>query len=151
MINTSRIIENTLNNIITGIVIFSIPVIYSAIIGFIYKVSIVEVMHSIPIYTYLTLFILFILWGTRKYIKKKMNEGISGAGVSTYQNYEDIDNINYNNLLWIVQVKNSSFRHAQYYGDTHENEAFNDVIKNIRIKSSPPLLKMRSRIIFYTT
>lgn len=148
MINISKIIENTLNNIITGIVIFFLPVIYPTIIGMIYKVSIVEVMYSIPIYGYLILFLPFILWGTGKYIKKKMNEGISWVGVSTYHDYENIDKIKYNELLWIVQLKNSSLRHMQYYGDLDKYETFNEIINNIRIKSNPRCSKCGAELYF---
>lgn len=152
MINTSRIIENILNSIITGIIALSLPIIlpsiYSTLIGLSYKVSIVEVMHSIPIYIYLILLLPFILWSTGKYINKKMNEGISWVGVSTYHNYLDIDHIDYNDLLWTVQVKSSSFRHVQYYGNIKEYETFNEISKNIRIKSGPRCSKCGAELYF---
>ena len=148
MINISKIIESILNSIIIGIMNFFLPIIYPTIIGIIYKVSIVEVIYSTPLYVYLILFIPFILWGTGKYIKKKMNEGISWVGVSTYHDYEDIGHITYNELLWTAQVKSSTLRHAQYYGDMREYETFNDIIKNIRIKSSPRCSKCGAELYF---
>ena len=141
-----------LNSVITGIVTFLLPIIlsgiYSTIIGFSYKVSIFEVMHSIPIYIYLILFLPFILWGTRGYIKKKMNEGISWGGIYTYDDYENIDKIKYNDLLWIVQLKNSSLRHLQYYGDLDKYKTFNEIINNIRINSNPRCSKCGAELYF---
>ena len=148
MIKISKIIENVLNNIITGIICLLLPSIYSTIIGSINNVSMIEVMCNIPVHIYLILFIPFILWVTRKCIKKKMNEGISLLGVSTYHDYQDIGHITYNDLLLIVQLKNSSFRHVQYYGNIKEYETFYEISKNLRIKSGPRCPKCGAELYF---
>lgn len=53
MIKISKIIENVLNNIITGIICLLLPSIYSTIIGSINNVSMIEVMCNIPVHIYL--------------------------------------------------------------------------------------------------
>lgn len=150
MSNTSKIIENILNSIITGIISFLLPIVIpcicSIIIGFSYKVSIIEVISNIPLYVYLILFLPFMLWVIRKYINKKMNEGILGIVVFTYEGYEDIGEIEYNDLIWVVQVKSRILRDAQFYGN--EYWTFNKLINNIQLNSSPRCSKCGAELYF---
>lgn len=141
MANNSKIIENIFNSIITGIVSFFLPLIisfiYSVVIGWNFKVSIFTVMCNIPIYIYLILLIPFCFWIIRKYAKRKMNEGVHLVGFSSIHNYENVDQIEYNNLIWIIQVNSHSLRHSQFYWNINEYKSFQEILTNINVKSTP--------------
>lgn len=142
MANGSKIIENIFNSIITGIVSFFLPLIisfiYSVIIGWNFKISIVTVMCNIPIYIYLILLIPFCFWIIRKYIKRKMSEGVHLIGYSSIHNYEDIGQIEYNDLIWIIQANSNSLRRIQvYWNFDDEYRNFQELLNNINVKSAP--------------
>ena len=140
MVNSSRIIENIINSVITGIISFLLPLIlpliYSTIVGWNCKISIVTVMNNIPPYVFAILFLPFCYWTIQKYIKRKMNEGISWI-VLNDKNYEDIGEIEYNDLVWIVQINNHTLRHIESYGNIDDFKTFQKLINNLRIKSTP--------------
>ncbi len=136
MVYSSRIIDNILNSVITGIISFFLPLIFSIIVGLNNKISIVTVISNIPPYVFTILFLPFCYWAIRKYIKGKMNEGITYI-VSNDKNYVDIGEIEYNDLLWIVQINNHTLRHIELYGNIDDYETFQKLINNLKIKSNP--------------
>ena len=152
MTNSSRIIENILNSTITGIIQFFLPAIvtfiYSTIIGWTYKISIVSVMCNIPPYVFIILFLPFCYWAIRKYIKRKMNEGIRLTGYSTYKNYEPVDMIEYNQLLWEILVKSRTLRNTQLYGDLDDIATFQELTNKLRVSSIPRCSRCGAELYF---
>ena len=152
MVNSSRIIENIINSVITGIISFFLPLIlsliYSITIGWNYKISVITVMSNIPPYVFAILFLPFCYWVIRRYIKRKMNEGNSWVITLNDDNYDDIDRIEYNDLLWIVQINSHTLRQVKLYGNIDDYKTFQKLINNLRIKSNPRCSKCGAELYF---
>ena len=152
MVNSSRVIENILNSVITGIISFFFPLfmslIYSIIIGWNYKISVITVISTIPIYVFAILFIPFCYWWIRKYIKGKMNEGVLLSGFSTYKNYEGVDRIEYNNLLWTILVEQRTLRHVKFYGNIDDINTFQELTNNLLVGPTPRCSRCGAELYF---
>lgn len=151
--NSSKIMENILNSIITGIISFSLPIIlpfiYSLIMEWMYDIPIWKGLFNISVHVYIVLFIPFGFWIIRKYIKTKMNEGVLWSGIIRNKKYEDIDQFEYNELLWTIQINSYSLNHAQVYGNIDDYGTFQEIINNLGIKHNPRCSKCGAEL-YYT-
>lgn len=152
MSTESKFTENLLNSIVTGIINFFlpliIPAIYSCVIGQNHGYSMIETMLKIPNFIYLLLCIPFCYWAIRKIIKGKINEGISWVIGLNNEKYEDIGVIEYNKLLWIIQIDTYTKRHTELNLSLNKNKTFQVLMDNIRIKSDPRCSKCGAELYF---
>lgn len=66
-----------------------------------------------------------------------MSEGVHLIGLSSVRNCEDIDQLEYNNLIWIIQVNSHSLRHSQVYWNHNKYKHFQELLNKINVKSTP--------------
>lgn len=152
MVNESKLIENIFDSVITGIISFFLPFllssVYKLIISLNYKISIINVRGNIPTYIYLILFIPFLYWLVRKYIKSKMNEGIKSIITYNSANFEYLDEIECNGLIWIVQLNRNSLRKIQNNIYLDDYEMYKEAIDNLNIGFYPRCPKCGAELYF---
>lgn len=108
------ILNETIKGTITLLIPIIFPSIYSTLVSWNYNIPIISVMFSIPTYIYGILCAPFIYWFVRKYyIHKKMNEGITKNIGLIGTRYVDVGEHKYNDLIWIIQVDEYTFRRSQ--------------------------------------
>ena len=106
------VVEKAFENIIYGIISAILPIIIPSIYSYITKTPL-KTINELPRYIYGLLFIPFIFWIIRIFVKAKMEEGIEPYISSRMMTeYIDSDYLVYKDIYWLIQIPKKYHRRS---------------------------------------
>ena len=143
------ILSETIKECIPFLLPIILPAIYSTVVSWNYKIPIISVISSIPLYVYGILSLPFIYWIVKKYyIHKKMDEGNNKHVGVIPRSPVDIDVWEYNDLIWTVQSNEHTLRKNQLPTISDEIRIKN-ILDSINLSHEPKCPKCGSTNITY--
>lgn len=142
------ILSETIKECIPFLLPIILPAIYSTVVSWNYKIPIISVISSIPLYVYGILSLPFIYWIVKKYyIHKKMDEGNNKHVGVIPRSPVDIDVWEYNDLIWTVQ-SNEHTLHKNQLPTISDEIRIKNILDSINLSHEPKCPKCGAGLYF---